>query len=177
MAETCPRTGPAFHEHHVIDIAATPATVLEESGRYRIQHDPLARLAIRLREWPARLLRQSTSPPLDLTDFTLLEQDCVRRVYGLQGAFWKAGYGLRRISSRSEFLAYQREDLCTLFLSFTVSPGQDGKTRLATSTTVTCPSWKIWWRFLPYWLLIRPVSGLLRQRMLRQIKARCEIFP
>ncbi|WP_306301746.1 phospholipase D-like domain-containing protein [Komagataeibacter kakiaceti] len=43
-----------------------------------------------------------------------------------------------------------------------------------TETRVFCPTPAVLWRFAPYWYLIRPVSGLIRQRMLAMLRRQAE---
>lgn len=72
------------------------------------------------------------------------------------------------------FLRDRDASVATLILSFVTAPATRGRTRLVTQTHVLCPTIRVRQRFLPYWLMIRPVSGLLRRRMLSQIMAACE---
>jgi hypothetical protein len=46
----------------------------------------------------------------------------------------------------------------------------DENTLLTTETRVYCPDRYSLLMFTPYWLAIRPVSGVLRRRMLRTIR-------
>jgi hypothetical protein len=50
----------------------------------------------------------------------------------------------------------------------------DGLTLLVTETRVFCPDRASLLKFTPYWLLIRPVSGLIRRRILSSIKQMSE---
>ncbi|WP_182419867.1 hypothetical protein [Bartonella sp. HY038] len=45
---------------------------------------------------------------------------------------------------------------------------------LQTKTRVFCPDGESRRRFAPYWYFIRPVSGLIRKRMLKAIKQQSE---
>ncbi|ABJ14701.1 hypothetical protein I5G24_21295 [Pseudomonas aeruginosa] len=47
-----------------------------------------------------------------------------------------------------------------------------GATLLHTETRVFCPDRASRLRFTPYWLAIRPVSGLIRRRLLAGIERR-----
>ncbi|WP_252345402.1 hypothetical protein [Gluconobacter sp. P1C6_b] len=163
-----------FSERHSILIRARPATVLNGVRHYRLGDDALLRPALYLRGLPARLLRAPSPPPLELQDFTLLSQTNRSLIYGLKGAFWQTNYGLRRFDTSMEFLGDRDASVATLILSFMTGPATRGRTRLVTQTHILCPTSHVRRCFLPYWLVIRPVSGLLRRRMLSQIKARCE---
>ena len=164
-----------FRERHATTIAAPPGRILDCVLRYRAQEDPLIHAAIRLREAPARLLGRSHRPPLDLNDFTLLGRHGDRALaMGLVGAFWRADYGLLRITGPDAFRACARTDVCRLAMGFSVRPMADGRSTLLTETRVSCPSPSVLWRFAPYWYLIRPVSGLIRRRMLAALRQQAE---
>lgn len=163
-----------FSERHSILLHARPETILNSVRCYRLGDDPLLRPALYLRGLPARLLHAPSPPPLELQDFTLLSQTGHSLVYGLKGAFWRTDYGLRHFDTPMEFLGNRDASVATLILSFMTVPAKRGGTRLVTQTHVLCPTSHVRRRFLPYWLVIRPASGLLRRRMLSQIKARCE---
>ncbi|MFT8521674.1 hypothetical protein [Gluconobacter oxydans] len=163
-----------FSERHSILIRARPETILNSVRHYRLGDDLLLRPALYLRGLPARLLHAPSPPPLELQDFTLLSQTNRSLVYGLKGAFWRTDYGLRRFDTPMEFLGDRDASAATLILSFMTVPAKRGRTRLVTQTHILCPTSHVRRRFLPYWLVIRPVSGLLRRRMLSQIKAQCE---
>ncbi|WP_223920280.1 hypothetical protein [Aeromonas caviae] len=45
---------------------------------------------------------------------------------------------------------------------------------MTTQTRVFCPDLACRLKFAPYWYLIRPVSGLIRRRILGAIKAESE---
>ncbi|GBQ92393.1 hypothetical protein [Gluconobacter albidus] len=163
-----------FSERHSILIHALPGTILNCVRHYRLDEDALIRPALYLRGLPARLLRSPSAPPLELQDFTLLSETDRSLAYGLKGAFWQTDYGLHRFDTPMAFLGDRDASVATLILSFVTEPATKGRMRLVTQTHVLCPTPHVWRRFLPYWLVIRPVSGLLRRRMLSQIKARCE---
>ncbi|WP_058988587.1 hypothetical protein [Acetobacter senegalensis] len=164
-----------FSEHHAIIIRGQASDILDAVAAFRVQNDPLVRQIIRLRELPGRLMKRLSAPPLDLDDFTLLARTRHALTYGLVGAFWHPDYGLRSIPSPNTFMAGQQGDLCKLVLGFTVVPISKSKCRLITETRVLCLSDKARQRFTPYWFLIRPISGLLRSRMLWNIRRIVEL--
>lgn len=159
-----------FSERHAIIIRGQASDILDAVAAFRVQNDPLVRQIIRLRELPGRLMKRLSAPPLDLEDFTLLARTGHTLAYGLVGAFWHADYGLRSIPSPDAFMAVRQGDLCKLVLGFTVAPISESRCRLITETRVLCLGDKARQRFTPYWFLIRPVSGLLRRRMLWNIR-------
>nr|WP_249199846.1 hypothetical protein [Gluconobacter sp. Dm-62] len=155
-------------------IRALPRSILDCTRHYRLNDDALFRAALFLRGLPAHLLQAPSPPALELEDFTLLSVTDRSLVYGLKGAFWHTDYGLRRFDTPIEFFGNRDASLATLILSFTTAPATQGRTRLVTQTHVLCPTRHVRRRFLPYWVVIRLGSGLLRRRMLSQIKAQCE---
>ncbi len=162
-----------FSERHAIDIAAPAHRIMDMAAAWRNKDDPLIRAAIRLREIPARLLGHTRQQPLDISDFTLLERrGDAALVYGLIGAFWQADYGLHDIPSADAFRAPRTDDVCKLVIGFTLQPGAGPTRRLTTETRVLCATAHARRRFTPYWYLIRPVSGLIRRRVLATIRDR-----
>jgi hypothetical protein len=91
---------------------------------------------------------------------------------GLVGKFWnvwRPDFGLLAINSPAEFLACNPPRTAKLVIGFSAEPiGQ--ATRLTTETRVYCPDRYSLIMFTPYWLVIRPVSGLLRRRALGAIR-------
>ena len=164
-----------FRERHALPIHATGDTILDCVSRYRARHDPLIRMAIAMRERPARLLGLSARKALDLDDFTPLGRvGGTEMAMGLIGAFWRMDYGLLGIASRADFMACQRRDVCRLVMGFRVEAAGSGRSLLVTETRVSCPTPAVRRRFAPYWYLIRPVSGLIRRRMLVAIREQAE---
>lgn len=137
--------------------------------------DPLIAKAIALREAPGRLLRalglSSNALPshaFGFHSFVLLGEVPGREVaFGLAGRFWQMDYGLRRIADSAAFMAMT--DQPRLVLNVCVEPLDGRGCQLVTHTRVHCPDKQQRRRFAPYWVLIRPVSGLIRGRLLRRI--------
>ncbi|MDR6431572.1 hypothetical protein [Brucella pseudogrignonensis] len=172
-----------FSEVHGCDVSASPETVLQAAMNYRPETDAFFRCMIALREVPMRALamlrgRKSTvAPPFGLHEFTLLEHKPGEAlVYGLVGKFWKADFGLHKMESAEDYLAFRMPGVAKLALAFTVTE-QGGKTRLVTETRVFCPDRGSHLRFTPYWYLIRPVSGIIRGRILNSIREASETSP
>lgn len=137
--------------------------------------DPLIDNAIALRELPGRMLRKLglsgnalPTKAFGFHSFALLGEVTGREVaFGLAGRFWQMDYGLRRIADTEAFMAMT--DQPRLVLNVCVEPLDGQRCQLVTHTRVHCPDEAQRRRFLPYWVLIRPVSGLIRGRLLRRI--------
>ncbi|WP_082784174.1 hypothetical protein [Acetobacter tropicalis] len=164
-----------FRERHSIDITASAGSILDRAADYRLKNDPLVRCAIALRELPLRVLGRTVRPPFDRDDFTFLGRDGENALaFGLIGTFWKADYGLLPCSSVEDFLSCTNLDVCKLVLSYTIQPLTRRRQRLTTETCVFCPTPATRRHFAPYWYLIRPVSGLIRRRMLASVRTQAE---
>ena len=137
--------------------------------------DPLIEKAIALREWPGRLLQRMGAAGTRLPtqafgfdSFTPLGTVPGREVaFGLVGQFWRLDYGLIPVADTQAFERVQGEP--RLVLDVCVEPDTDG-CRLVTRTRVHCPTESLRRSFLPYWYLIRPVSGLIRHRLLARMQ-------
>ena len=163
-----------FQETHSLDIAAAPTQVIQTALAYRPEDDPFFRRMITLRELPMRLfsLKSAARQPFGIHAFTLLESRDDQLVYGLAGQFWKPGYGLVPIADGPTFRDFEQPGIARLVVSFNAVLLSDGKSRLSTQTRVYCPD-RVKLKFAPYWYLIRPVSGLIRRRMLKGIRSGC----
>ncbi|OYR20310.1 hypothetical protein [Brucella thiophenivorans] len=170
-----------FSEKHSCDVTAAPEAALQAAIAYRPETDIFFRNMIALREIPMRAAarfrgrKASVAPPFGLHEFTLLEHKPGQGVvYGLVGQFWKADFGINKLESAQDYLAFNTAGIAKLALAFTVTE-QSCNTLLITETRIFCPDRKSHLRFLPYWYLIRPVSGIIRNRILRSIKNASEI--
>lgn len=167
-----------FAERHHLTVAAPAAALLDGATNPRVGDDPLVLRMIALREGPARLAQRLglgaplPARPLGLADFTPLGRNGDDEIaYGLAGRFWQADYGLLRLADPHAFEDAAQAPVARLVINFTVRPQPDGRTLLATETRVHCPDASTLRRFRPYWLVIRPVSGLIRRRLLQRIAA------
>ncbi|WP_227103697.1 hypothetical protein [Chromobacterium rhizoryzae] len=161
-----------FVETHSRILAADAASTLDAVQRVAPADDPWARRFMALRELPGRLsgALPGNRPPFGMHSFTPLARDGDSELtLGLAGAFWRADFGLREIGGLEDFMALNEPGVARLLLSFHCETVAEG-VRLSTQTRVHCPDAGTRWRFAPYWYLIRPVSGLIRRRMLRQVE-------
>jgi len=170
-----------FSETHDCIVGTDPARTIQIAAEYEPQNDRFFRFVIDLREAPMRLhglltgKNKARSDRFGMQDFTLLGRSDDALVYGLIGQFWKLNYGLRPVADGNDFVRLNDTDAAKLVLSFSAWRQADGRTRLVTQTRVFCPNRTTHLKFLPYWLLIRPVSGLIRRRILSSIKRRSDV--
>ncbi|WP_035058669.1 hypothetical protein [Andreprevotia chitinilytica] len=173
-----------FSERHQLLVDASPAALLDAVTLPGTQEDPWVRTAIQLREWPDRVFGKAdglkSRAMFGLHDFTPLGRDSDRELaFGLIGKFWQSDYGLVAMTDPQQFAAFNEPGVAKLVMNFSAeSVGNDleggnlngRRTTLRTETRVFCNDSKSHLRFTPYWWLIRPVSGLIRRRMLARIR-------
>lgn len=165
-----------FSETHSVDIPVEPARAMREVLAWRPEHDSLFRYAIGVRELPMRLLRRRGPRPaaFGMDNFTLIARDGDREVvYGLAGKLWQTDFGQARVADADSFGQFNEPGTVKLGVGFVCELLPSGLTRITTETRVHCLDAEALGRFRPYWYLIRPVSGLIRRRMLRAIARRC----
>ena len=166
-----------FDEVHHIRSTASPAALLDAAAAYDPAHDRWINLALAVREAPGRLASGlglggalAGRARFGLADFVALgRQGDEALAYGLAGRFWEAGYGLQPLADAEAFAAFNEPGAAKLLLAFEAQ--RDGDTsRLTTVTRVHCTDEAARRRLLPYWAVIRPVSGLIRRRILANIQ-------
>ena len=170
-------------ERHSIRIHAPAARVYAVLRSCDLSGSRVVRALFALRELPATLGRRDrgcTDPPalsinsLLRNGFILLaERPGAELVLGSIGRFWTAA-GAVVDTDVSGFHAFNQPGYARAAISFALSEQPEGWTRLATETRVECLDEASRRRFRPYWLLIRPFSGLIRRSMLRAVKRQAE---
>ena len=161
-------------------VQCRPGELLDIVQGFELPRDRVTRTAMYLRHLPARMLHRLTGSqapapsPVTLASFTPLARDGDREIAaGLVGKFWRPDLGLLVIGSPSEFLACNPSRTAKLVIGFAAEP-VGAATRLTTETRVYCPDRYSLIMFTPYWLAIRPVSGLLRRRLLSAVRGIAE---
>jgi hypothetical protein len=164
-----------FAERHSIDIEGDAESVLAVACRFKLTDDPQIGWFVRLRELPARWSGRTTAAaPFGMETFTLLERTQAEVAYGLIGRFWRPDLGLEEVADCDAFMANGRPGMAKLVMVFEAASLRADVTRLTTQTRIFCPDGAARRKMGLYWLVIRPVSGLMRRRMLGLIKARAE---
>lgn len=113
-----------FSEIHGCDVNAAPELVLQAAMSYRPETDMFFRSMIALREVPMRALAKlrgrenNVAPPFGLHEFTLLDhRPSEALVYGLVGQFWKTDFGLVKMESAEDYLAFCTPGVAKLALT------------------------------------------------------------
>lgn len=173
-----------FAEVHHIRSSASPAALLDAAAAYDPSHDAVINTALSLRDAPARLVAAlgwgsapDPQPRFGLGDFVPLgRQGDKSLAYGLVGRFWEPGYGLQPLADAEAFRAYDDADGAKLLLGFVVRHEGRSRTqsRLTVLTRAACVDEATRRRLAAYWTVIRPVSGLIRQRILADIRRAAE---
>ena len=103
----------------------------------------------------------------------LAERAPYEMVIGIEGKFWLPS-GAECTATRESFAAPVAAGMARGVWNFRVISMPADEVELTTETRVLCADAATRRRFLPYWALIRPGSGLIRHAMLRAIKAAAE---
>jgi len=166
-------------EIHRIAINASRPTVYEALWTADLGGSSVIKLLMLLRSIPALVTRRDKSSPRTqkvtlrtLTDsnFGLLaERASEEVVLGITGRFWRPMGNLSPFK-RSDFDHPVPAGFARGIWNFHISDGLDGQTILQTETRVVCGDDASRKKFLAYWLVVRPFSGLIRLIMLRSVR-------
>ena len=109
--------------------------------------------------------------------FVLLADQPPRElVFGLIGRFWSPVPGIQQIEA-GDFTAFDRPGFAKAVGNIAFAAQGHGRVRVTTETRVLCLDPAGRKRFMLYWLLIGPFSGLIRKAWLRLIKQAAETPP
>jgi hypothetical protein len=179
-------------ERHHIDVAAPTEAVFAAIGETDLGSALLARLILGARALPGALMagragvrslsRRARVPitlrTLEARGFTrLAERRPTELLLGLEGRFWPPDGDVRTPPAAEFATTPPAAGAARAVWNFALATKPDGITELTTETRVLCADAAARRRFLPYWLLIRPGSGLIRRSMLRAIRRTAERRP
>jgi hypothetical protein len=161
-------------KRHAISIPAPAPRVYPELLRYDFGDSFVTALLMGLRGYGFRWKRTRQAQVLSLREqlerfaFTLLEEKPGEElVFGLVGKFWRPDGGLRRLS-REDFAAFREPGYAKAAWNLRVEAGPDASV-LSTETRVLCFGKSARRKFLVYWRVVEPFSGLIRMSLLRGI--------
>jgi|SRR5262245_50375994 len=170
---------PDWSEVHSILIRASRQTVYEALHTADLAESAMVKLLLLLRSTPGIMARGFRALPgnqkitlLTLMDsgFGLLaEQPPEEIVLGVTGRFWRPTGNVSPFV-RADFDRPVPAGFARGVWNFSVKEAGPGRTILRTETRVTCGDAASRRKFLGYWLIIRPVSGLVRLIMLRSVR-------
>lgn len=168
-----------FHEKHSAVIKTTePEKIMPLITAYDLGQDAIIRALMSVRQLPQKLQKRAPKNQDDkfgLQTFTLLHASDLELYYGLRGQFWRADFGLEKISDAEEYQQPARQGAAKLLLRYQVNIINDNQSELITETFIHCPDKITHCKMAAYWLAIRAGSGLIRRRMLGAIKHELEI--
>lgn len=95
-------------------------------------------------------------------------------VIGLEGQFWRPTGGVCTPPADAFTSSTPATGTARAVWNFRVVETGSKACELSTETRVLCASPEVRRRFLPYWWLVRPGSGLIRREMLRAIRDQAE---
>jgi hypothetical protein len=122
----------------------------------------------------ARPSRSLTLETFVEAGFVILEEEPEHElVLGAVGRFWRPDSAIERIEP-GEFEDFDRPGFAKAAMNLTVTGYRPGASVLATETRVLCMDEAARTRFLLYWRLVGPFSGVIRHVMLRQAKRAAE---
>lgn len=168
-----------FEERHrILGVVARPEALRTIIASLDDHGDAWLNALLWLREWPARAVYRwrpdlgiaPQQPRFGLGNFTRLADDETGLVFGMVGSFWRLNFGLQAVADERQFLAARSPGAAKLVLGFQWAQGVDGRLDLETVTRIQCTDAAARRRMALYWALIRPFSGLIRRRILRQVR-------
>ena len=183
-------------ERHAVVVRATPAATYAAIRATDLTGGAVTRTLLTLRGLPAVMAAVVRSPanaraaldtvrrdraqarlglaPFERAGFRVVAERAPEElVVGLLGSFWTPSGGLCSSVSARDFAADPPAGMALAGWNFVVRPQGDGACELSTETRVRCaPNARR--RFLAYWFVVRPGSGIIRRIMLRAIRRQAE---
>jgi hypothetical protein len=170
------------NEVHRIAINASCPAVYEALWAADLGNSAVIKLLLFLRSLPGLITRSKSRPRnrkvtlqtvID-SGFGLLDKTPDEEiVLGVTGRFWRPTGNLSAFN-RSDFNGPVPLGLARGVWNFSVSESQQGQTILRTETRVICGDAASRRKFLAYWVVVRPFSGLIRLIMLRNVRKAAE---
>ncbi|MDH3270881.1 MAG: hypothetical protein OEN56_06090 [Gemmatimonadota bacterium] len=152
---------------HSIMVKAPQARVYEVARTLDLSGSTMIRVLFALRGLPASSLN---ARGLERIRFKPLREEPPRYfVLGIIGRFWTVSGGLQDFDP-ALFETFAEPEFAKAVWSFETRPHGPAQTLLATETRVLALDRESRARFLRYWRLIGPFSGLIRKQTLRIIR-------
>ena len=176
-------------ERHRTRVIASPAVTWAALRTTDLAASPIVRALLALRALPGalarglagvRALRAQGPEPITLATFeahgfrVLAEAAPTELVVGLEGRFWHPSGALCTPPEAAFRERAPAPGTARAVWNFHLWECDVGTTELTTETRVQCADAATRRRFLPYWYLIRPASGVIRRAMLHAIREAAE---
>ena len=182
-------------ERHQTIVAASPDRVFAAIHESDLTGGAVTSVLLAVRMLPAAIGRLIRSPrlalgelrarrashgprhglgPFERAGFRIVAERAPEEVViGLLGRFWTPRGSLCPEVSAADFRSGPPAGQALAGWNFSIAPRPDGSSLLRTETRVWCaPDAR--GRFLAYWLVVRPGSGVIRRSMLRSIRRTAE---
>jgi hypothetical protein len=135
---------------------------------------PVVRRLMRLRGYRLGKTEPEASPAtVGFGSFLELVATPEEVVLGIAGHFWRPDGGIVRDLTPQEFPNFRRAGYAKAVWNFHLSPVSGGA-QLSTQTRVQTFGRAATVKFRMYWLVVGPLSGLMRKAMLREVKRLAE---
>lgn len=176
-------------ERHALRVTASATRIYAALRSTDFGRAPIIRGLLLLRALPGALarrqsagaLRQRSAEPITLATFeargfrVVAERPPNELVIALEGQFWRPDGGLCTPASADFLDRPPVPGTARAVWNFSLENRAEGEIELRTETRVLCADAATRRRFLPYWYLIRPGSGIIRHAMLRAIRDEAEV--
>ena len=173
-------------ETHSIVINAPRQTVYRALWSADLGGAPLIKFLLALRSMPAFIANPSRSRPrnqpitlqtiIDSNFGLLAEKSDEEIVLGVTGRFWRPTGNLSPFV-REDFNRPVPVGFARAVWNFSLGEPSSGQTAFSTETRIVCGDPSSRRKFLAYWLIVRPFSGLIRLIMLRRVRETAEAIP
>lgn len=161
-------------------IRASRERVFEEILRYDFKSSLSTRVLMALRGYGRRARRARGERIVTLPEslarfgFTPLDEEPGRElVFGLVGRFWQPKGDLCTVSA-ADFAGFQQPGFAKAAWNILIEEDGPGVTRLSTETRVLCIGAVARRKFLLYWRVVEPFSGVIRWSLLRGVRRASE---
>lgn len=160
-----------FSEYHQISTHASREHIYESIESLDLSPSLITRILYAIRGMPASAV---TLKGMEEVGFRILgKQQNKELVFGIIGKFWRVPPEIINIKNL-EFESFNTKGYAKAAANIMIQETGNNKAIISTETRIVCTSPGSRIRFLMYWMLIRPFSGIIRRELLRIIKQEAE---
>ncbi len=153
-----------YTEVHKLTIAATPKACYEQTLQLNLSKSSIVKFLFRLRGLPFK--EHTLQSFAKKMKFTLLEESPYTEfIYG----FWTKK-GIERIDDKDKFIHNGQNYKTKVAWHFLFTKVSNDFCEVRTETRVKCLTRRAGIIFSAYWFFIKPFSGIIRMKMLKQLQ-------